>query len=354
MNKKRKSQKSRKLTLRKQKSRKQKSRKQKCIKTEKKNVKQFMGGSTMVHNVVTAMAGAGAMAGVGFGLLQRHKLQHLRTNLSAITEAERTSSINEKNDVSMKLEQDVANREHISRLLNELRDAELRSKSMITNAVEKLSLIIQPKNQLKSEDITFTMEDYTKFSALPDVCSSDKVSNLSIRALRNDQKLKEFLTTNHRNSPPMLLSVACHGRIVTKKKNTNDMKVQTFIVPHNISLTIIYLTKFGLINMIATNADNTPYTLNHILNLLDDLLKTKSNLTTFTLMQITKSIFTQSNKFNIDRKLCDSNRPVQCNQYHQFNTSPVVVTFLPGEQVINKDLDSLRDIPNNFAWNIVL
>lgn len=294
---------------------------------------------------------ATAIAGVGYGLFQKNKLEHLELDLS--TKIHDTQQQHNAEETRKQL-LNVQNQEHILRLSNQLAEAKKRAQSIQNTTVpDRLDVILQSKKQQSKQQKTmFDFSDYNTFANLPDQCSEDKVANFKIRALKNDKKLKDFLRVNNRLSPPMLLCVCTHGRIKTEQQN-NKLIVDTFTVPPNISLTIIYLTKFGLINYAPDN------TMNRILHMLDNILKTKTDLTSFALMQITKWIFTQSNQQSIkdddDTQLSNFSitQKKLINQYKTFNTSPVVVTFLPGEQVIEKLLD--KDEPlSDFFMNIIL
>ena len=337
-------QKSRQQKSRQQKSRQQKSRQQKRTKTVKNNRKRFIGGSNMVPYIATAIAG------VGYGLFQKNKLEHLKLDLS--TKIDDTQQQHDTEETEKQL-LNVKHQEHILRLSNELDEAKKRAQSIQNTSVpERLDIILQSKKQKSKQQKTmFDFSHYSTFANLPGQCSEDKVANFAIRALKNDKKLQDFLTVNNRLSPPMLLCVGTHGRVKTEQQN-NKLIVDTFTVPHNISLTIIYLTKFGLINY-ASEAK-----MNSILDMLDNILKTKTDLTSFTLMQITKWIFTQSNQESIkddDTQELNSSVSMQklVNQYKTFNTSPVVVTFLPGEEVIEKLLDKDDEHTVDFIMNII-
>ena len=332
-----------------QKSRQQKSRQQKRIKKVKNNRKRFIGGSNMVPYIATAIAG------VGYGIFQKNKLKHLELDLSTEIHNSQQQHMTEEIVNAQNQEEDIL------RLSNELNEAQKRLQTILnTNVLERLDVIIQPKtDQSKQPKTTFDISDYTTsdyttfdlseyntFANLPPQCSEDKVANFAIRALTNDKKLQDFLRVSNRESSPMLICVSTHGEVKTEKQN-NKLIVHTFPVPHNISLTIIYLTKFGLINLVDERQ------INMILDILDHIIKTKIDLTSFTLMQIIKWIFTQSNKDFKETSQFSNCDDKELNEFKTFNTPPVVVTFLPGEQVIEKLFTKDR-LGTNFFMNITL
>jgi len=212
-----------------------------------------------------------------------------------------------------------------------------RSQKQLYENTFKEFLHGEETNFLRHAKLCLTRTNYDARMTTGDNCTIDP-DYLIRKQLLNDKKLSKFVQ-NHPSNKNVFVSIQTHGSLISSVNSSGDVELHAFQVPPGCSVTVISLTKPGLLFA------NSVSKIRSVNDVIEKLVKD----TDFDFLDITRFVRWLGDKlYEYGRGITDATISDKCRVFKDgvtgFSGNVVALTYTEGEFLLDKRLEV--DDPN--------